>query len=66
VALKGGRHIPGQQVSDAVDGVIGGLTEHDSEIEVRIEMVELTRPSPSRIVASVQFLRTAPGRPREF
>jgi hypothetical protein len=35
--------VPGQQITDVVDGVIGDLTEHGAQIEFRIEAVELGR-----------------------
>ena len=37
----GSGEVPGQEFLDAVDGVLGDLFEHASEIELRIKPVEL-------------------------
>ena len=45
--LRGGLErvgqVPGQQLANAVDGVIGDLAEHGAQVEFRIEAVELGR-----------------------
>src|ERR1039458_9955930 len=38
-----GRHVPGQQFGDAVDGVLGNAREHVAQIGFGIESVELGR-----------------------
>jgi hypothetical protein len=40
VGLDGG-HVPGQQIGDTADGVIGDLFEYAAEVDLRIEPVEL-------------------------
>ena len=42
MGLDGG-HIPGQQIGDPIDWVIGDACEHVAEIVFRIEPVELGR-----------------------
>ena len=32
--------VSGQQLADAVDGVIGDLSQHRAQVELRIEVVE--------------------------
>lgn len=35
--------IPGQQLDDSADGVVGDLGQHRAQVEFRIEVVELGR-----------------------
>ena len=43
VGLSEDGDIPGQELLDAVDGVVGDLSEDSTEIERRIESVEFGR-----------------------
>jgi len=42
VSLDGG-HVPGQQIGDPVDWVLGDAFKHGSEVVLRVEAVELGR-----------------------
>jgi len=43
VGLERGGQVPGQQILYVADGMIGDLCEHGTEVEFRIESVELGR-----------------------
>jgi hypothetical protein len=44
VGLERCSHIPGQQILDLADGMIGDLRQHGAQIEFRIESLSLAEP----------------------